>query len=60
MFQWGVWCLIIGVGAALLPMTGRQFVILAWAGDYAPAVGGVIALLGAGLITGSFFSKNNA
>ena len=50
----GIWMLILGVGALVLPMIGYQFTLMSVFGDYTPfaaigmiGVGGVVTFAGA-------------
>ncbi len=46
MRQWGIYLLIFGVGAFVLPMFGLQFIILSAFGDSLPLVASAMAVAG--------------
>jgi hypothetical protein len=46
MRQWGIYLLIFGIGAFILPMVGLQFTILSVFGDSLPLVAGAMAVAG--------------
>ena len=50
----GIWLLIFGVGAFVLPMMGLQFKILSMFGEALPLVAGGMALVGAVMVGLSF------
>jgi hypothetical protein len=50
----GIWMLVLGVGAFVLPYFGLQFRILSVFGEALPMVAGGLALLGAVLLGLSF------
>jgi hypothetical protein len=50
----GIWMIILGVGSFILPMIGRQFILLSWLGGATPYVGGGLAVVGLILLVLSF------
>jgi hypothetical protein len=54
MRSWGIWLLVLGIGAFILPYVGLQFKILSVFGDSLPLVAGGIAVVGLGLLALSF------
>jgi hypothetical protein len=50
----GIWLLVLGLGAFILPYVGLQFKILSVFGDALPMVAGGIAVVGAALLAWSF------
>jgi hypothetical protein len=54
MRNWGIWLLVLGVGAFVLPYFGLQFRILSMLGDALPLVAGGMAVVGAILLAMSF------
>ncbi len=54
MRSWGLYCLLFGIGAFILPMMGMQFSILALFGDALPMVAGALIVLGVVLTALSF------
>ena len=50
----GIWMVVLGVGAFILPYFGLQFKILAIFGDALPMVAGGIAVVGAVVLALSF------
>lgn len=48
---WGVWLILLGVGSFILPMFGRQFILISIFGPAAPVVsvlfivGGIVMLV---------------
>lgn len=50
----GIWLMVLGVGAFVLPYFGLQFKILSMFGDALPMVAGGIALAGAVMLALSF------
>ncbi len=54
MRSWGLYCLLFGIGAFILPMMGLQFSILALSGEALPMVAGALILLGVVLMALSF------
>jgi hypothetical protein len=50
----GIWMLVLGVGAFILPYFGLQFKILAIFGDALPMVAGGMAVAGAVMLALSF------
>jgi hypothetical protein len=47
MRSWGIWLLVLGIGAFVLPYAGLQFKILAIFGESLPLVAGGMAVIGA-------------
>jgi hypothetical protein len=60
MRSWGIWLLVLGVGAFVLPYFGLQFKILNVLGDSLPLVAGGIAVAGAVLLALSFRAGSHA
>lgn len=60
MRSWGIWLVILGVGAFVLPYFGLQFKILNMFGEALPMVAGGIAVVGAVLLGLSFRSGSQA
>lgn len=60
MRSWGIWLLVLGVGAFILPYFGLQFKILNVFGDALPLVAGGIAVVGAVLLALSFRAASQA
>lgn len=60
MRSWGIWLVILGVGAFVLPFFGLQFKILAMFGEALPMVAGGIAVIGAVLLGLSFRGDSEA
>jgi hypothetical protein len=56
----GIWLLVLGVGAFVLPYFGLQFKILNVFGDALPMVAGGIAVVGAILLALSFRGGSQA
>ena len=56
----GIWLLVLGIGAFVLPYFGLQFKILSIFGDALPMVAGAIALIGAVLLGLSFRGGSEA
>lgn len=56
----GIWMLILGVGAFVLPYFGLQFKILSIFGDALPMVAGGIAVIGAVVLALSFRAGQQA
>lgn len=56
MRSWGIWMVILGVGAFVLPYFGLQFKILNMFGEALPMVAGGLAVVGAVLLALSFRS----
>jgi hypothetical protein len=56
MRSWGIWLVVLGVGAFILPYFGLQFKILNMLGEALPMVAGGIAVVGAVLLGLSFRS----
>ena len=54
MRSWGIWMVILGVGAFVLPYFGLQFKILNLFGEALPMVAGGLAVIGAVLVGLSF------
>jgi hypothetical protein len=54
MRSWGIWLLVLGVGAFVLPYLGLQFKILSMFGESLPMVAGGMAVIGALLLALSF------
>lgn len=50
----GIWLLVLGIGAFILPYFGLQFKILSVFGDALPMVAGGVAVVGAILLALSF------
>lgn len=50
----GIWLLVLGVGAFILPYVGLQFKILSIFGDALPMVAGGMAVVGAVVLALSF------
>jgi hypothetical protein len=50
----GIWMLVFGVGAFMLPYVGLQFKILSIFGDALPMVAGGLAVVGAIVLALSF------
>jgi hypothetical protein len=50
----GIWLLVLGVGAFILPYFGLQFKILSVFGDSLPMAAGGVAVVGAVLLALSF------
>jgi hypothetical protein len=60
MRNWGIWMLVLGVGAFILPYFGLQFKILSVFGEALPLVSGCIAIVGAVLLALSFRARSQA
>lgn len=60
MRTWGIWLLVLGVGAFILPYFGLQFKILNVFGEALPMVAGGIAVVGAVLLALSFRAGSQA
>jgi hypothetical protein len=60
MRSWGIWLVVLGVGAFILPYFGLQFKILNVFGDALPMVAGGIAVVGAALFALSFRAGSQA
>jgi len=56
----GIWLLVLGVGAFILPFFGLQFKVLSLFGDALPMVAGGMALVGAVLVALSFRGSSEA
>lgn len=56
----GIWLLVLGIGAFILPYFGLQFKILNVFGDALPMVAGGIAVVGAVLLALSFRAGSHA
>ena len=54
MLSAGIWMLVLGIGAFVLPLMGLQFKILAVFGDSLPYVAGGLTAVGAVLLAMSF------
>ena len=54
MRQWGIYLLIFGVGAFLLPIVGLQFTILSVFGESLPLVAGAMAVAGCAVLCLSY------
>jgi hypothetical protein len=54
MRNWGIWLLVIGMGAFVLPYAGLQFKILSIFGEALPMVAGGMAVIGAVMLALSF------
>jgi hypothetical protein len=50
----GIWMLVFGVGAFMLPYVGLQFKILSIFGDALPMIAGGLAVVGAVVLALSF------
>jgi hypothetical protein len=50
MRQWGIYLLIFGVGAFILPIVGLQFTILSVFGESLPLVAGAMAVVGCAMV----------
>jgi hypothetical protein len=57
MRQWGIYLLIFGVGAFVLPMMGLQFKILSVFGESLPLVAGAMAVAG-GVMVGLSYRQH--
>ncbi|AXQ27494.1 hypothetical protein D0B54_01820 [Solimonas sp. K1W22B-7] len=60
MRSWGIYCLVFGIGAFILPMMGMQFSILALFGEALPFVAGALIVLGVVLTALSFKQPQQA
>lgn len=60
MRTWGIWLLVLGVGAFILPYFGLQFKILNVLGEALPMVAGGIAVVGAAMLALSFRGGSQA
>lgn len=60
MRTWGIWLLVLGVGAFILPYFGLQFKILNVFGEALPMVAGGIAVVGAVMLALSFRAGSQA
>lgn len=60
MRTWGIWLLVLGVGAFILPYFGLQFKILNVFGEAQPMVAGGIAVVGAVMFGLSFRAGSQA
>ena len=60
MRSWGIWLVVLGVGAFILPYFGLQFKILSMFGEALPMVAGGIAVVGAVMLALSFRGDSNA
>lgn len=56
----GIWLLVLGIGAFVLPYFGLQFKILSVFGDALPMVAGGVAVVGAILLALSFRAGSQA
>ena len=56
----GIWLVVIGVGAFVLPYLGLQFKILSVFGDALPMVAGCVAVAGAVMVALSFRAGSQA
>ena len=56
----GIWLLVLGIGAFILPYFGLQFKILNVFGEALPMVAGGIAVVGAVLLALSFRAGSHA
>lgn len=56
----GIWLVVLGVGAFVLPYFGLQFKVLNVFGDALPIVAGGIAVVGAVLLALSFRTGSQA
>jgi hypothetical protein len=54
MRSWGIWMLVLGIGAFVLPYVGLQFKILSIFGEALPMVAGGMAVVGGVLLALSF------
>ena len=54
MRSWGIWMMVLGIGAFVLPYVGLQFKILSIFGESLPIVAGGMAVVGAVLLALSF------
>lgn len=54
MRQWGIYLLIFGVGAFILPMLGMQFKILSVFGESLPLVAAAMAVAGGVMVGVSY------
>jgi len=54
MRSWGIWLLVLGIGAFVLPYMGLQFKILSLFGEALPMVAGAMAVVGAVMLALSF------
>ncbi|GAA5068038.1 hypothetical protein [Nocardia callitridis] len=52
----GIWLCAFGIGSLLLEL--MQFILLAWAQDYQPVLGIVLAVVGAALLTAQIVTAN--
>jgi hypothetical protein len=60
MRNWGIWLLVLGVGAFVLPYFGLQFKILSVFGEALPMVAGGVAVAGAVMLGLSFRAGSQA
>lgn len=51
---WAIWLLILGIGSFVLPMMGRQFILISIFGPFAPLAGGAMAVVGLVMLIMSF------
>jgi hypothetical protein len=56
----GIWLIVLGVGAFVLPYFGLQFKILSVFGDALPMVAGGVAVVGAVMLALSFRAGSQA
>ena len=56
----GIWLMVLGVGAFVLPYFGLQFKILSVFGEALPMVAGGVAVVGAVLVALSFRGGSQA
>ena len=56
----GIWLVVIGIGAFVLPYFGLQFKILSVFGDALPMVAGGVAVAGAVMLALSFRAGSQA
>jgi len=56
----GIWLIVLGVGAFVLPYFGLQFKILSVFGDALPMVAGGVAVAGAVMLALSFRAGSQA
>jgi hypothetical protein len=56
----GIWLMVLGVGAFVLPYFGLQFKILSVFGEALPMVAGGVAVVGAVLVALSFRTGSQA
>lgn len=50
MAGWGIFLIVIGGGSFILPMMGRQFILVSWLGEARPYVAVAMIIVGIALV----------